>query len=106
MVPIQKVLKRYALGEMLAGFFRVAILYKAKDNAAAKIHQSPCVNLKCNSTSQLPRLSNNKMPLMQMSKPSMRQAGILSFKKIRASINENTGDEVVPINARLMAEEK
>lgn len=91
---------------MVAGFLRVAILYSANENAAAKIHQSPCVNLKCNSTSQLPRLSSNKMPLMHISRPSMRHAGILSFKKIRASINENTGEEVVPINARLMAEEK
>src|SRR5512137_787663 len=91
---------------MKAGFLRAMILYTANENAAPKIHQSPSVNRKCINTSQLPRLSNIRMPAMQMSSPSNRWNGICSFRKMRASMNENIGDEVVPMSAKLMAAEK
>lgn len=44
------------------------------------------------------------MPAMQISMPLILAIPNFSFKKIRASILAKTGEEVVPINARLMAE--
>jgi hypothetical protein len=44
------------------------------------------------------------MPVMHITIPNTRSGLILSFKNMAASTTANTGDDVVPIKARLMAE--
>lgn len=88
---------------MAGGFFLTNILYAAKQKAARSIHASPEENLRESRFLKSPFDKRKSIPAIQISIPDNFIHPILSFKKIRAIMMDMIGEEVVPINARLMA---
>ena len=89
---------------IVVGFFLTKILYTAKAMAPANIHRSPIEKRKDNKRLQLALDISNRIPAMQMIIPTNLLSGNFSFKKTIASIVAKMGEEVVPINAILIAE--
>ncbi|HEV8505090.1 MAG TPA: hypothetical protein VGQ53_06820, partial [Chitinophagaceae bacterium] len=71
--------------------------------AATSIHASPEENLKARRFLKLPFDKRKSIPMMQMTIPDNFIHPIRSFRKIRAMIMDMIGEDVVPINARLIA---
>ncbi len=67
------------------------------------IHTSPKENLRVRRFLKSPFDKRKSIPAIQTNIPDNFIHPILSFKKIRAIIIDMIGEEVVPINARLMA---
>jgi len=88
---------------MPVGFFLTRILYTAKQNAARSIHASPAEKLSVSKFLKFPFDKRKRMPVMQRTSPAIFINPILSFKNILARIIDITGEEVVPISARLIA---
>ena len=93
------------MGEMETGLVRTRMVYIANNNAPHSIHQSPVEKRKVNNRSILPFDNKRTMPVMQMINPAHCSIVIFSLRKIAASKITNKGEEVVPINARLIAGE-
>ncbi len=103
-VPVTKIAIKKTMDEIAAGFFFTSVLYTAKENALASIHRSPVPNLNCASLCQLPCDNKKRIPPIQRTIPEIRKPFTFSFKKMVASMVAKMGAEVVPINARLMAD--
>jgi len=67
------------------------------------IHTSPEENLSVRRFLKSPLDKRKSMPAIQINMPANFIHPTLSFKKIRAMMIDMIGEEVVPINARLMA---
>ena len=102
-MPIQKITNRKFIAEIADGFRLTSVVYTAKAKAASKVHQSPIEKLKAKSRVRCPCDNNNTIPLIQSKRPATRNGNIFSFKKMEARIIAITGEEVVPISARLIA---
>ena len=76
----------------------------ANTKALISVHTSPAENLNASSVAILPFDKSTTTPAMQNNKPAMRNGVMRSFKKIADKMMANTGDEVVPIKARLIAD--
>ena len=93
------------MGLIPLGLLRAKILYTAKKNAPAKIQASPEEKCKVSNIDQLPLPNKKRMPAIQSKSPHTRKKLIFSFKKMAASMIEKTGEEVVPMSAKLIAGE-
>ena len=89
---------------MAEGFRLTSKLYIANDKAPNKTQTSPIPNLKANKVCKLPFDISTMIPARQNSKPANRSAFIFSLKSNSEMIITNTGEDVVPIKAILMAE--
>lgn len=100
-----KVTKRKSIPFIFTGLFLTNILYTAKEAPAASTHRSPSEKRKEINLFKLPPDNRNRMPLMQINMPANFLVPSFSLRNIRARIIETIGEEVVPINARLIAGE-
>ena len=74
--------------------------------APANIHQSPYREMKIElNVRKLPPDNNTTIPLIQIIIPKIRSGIFSLLENMAASRIANTGDDVVPIRARLMAGE-
>ena len=103
MVPSPKMASKNVVAEIVAGFFRTRTLYTANENAPASAHKSPSENVKDKSVCKLPLEISNSTPdkqtIMPMSLYLLMRSPINNIAKVVAKI----GEEVVLINAILMA---
>jgi len=101
--PNKNVTNKKLTGEIADGFFLTKMLYVAKQKAARSIHASPDENFRAKRFLKFPFDNRKSMPAMQITIPNNFIHPTRSFKKIRAMIMDMMGEEVVPINARLIA---
>ena len=103
-VPKEKITNKKFTGEIPAGFFLTSVLYTAKQNAANSIHRSPVLKCSDNKFLKFPFDKRKSTPIVQRIMPANFIQPIFSCRKMRAKIMDMMGEDVVPINARFMAE--
>ncbi len=103
MVPSPNMASKKVVAEIVAGFFLTSTLYTAKEKAPANAHTSPKENVKDKSVCKLPleisKSTPDKQTIMPMSLYLLMRSPINRMAKVVAKI----GEDVVLINAILMA---